>query len=47
MDDIEEQKDISDQISEALTRNTADMFDDVSRLHVALYIYYVRDELCV
>jgi len=28
MDDIEEQKDISDQISEALTRNTADMFDD-------------------
>ena len=27
---MEDQKDISNQISEALTRNTEDMFDDVS-----------------
>lgn len=30
MEDMEDQKDISNQISEALTRNTEDMFDDVS-----------------
>jgi hypothetical protein len=30
MDNMEDQKDLSNQISEALTRNTEDMFDDVS-----------------
>ena len=32
MEDMEEQNDIANQISEAMTRNTEDMFDDVSKV---------------
>ena len=37
MEDIAEQQDLSDQISEAIGRPAADMFDDVKKISICIF----------
>ena len=47
MDDIEEEKDLSDQISEAITRPAQDMFNDVRFPSILIIILLFEFEICV
>ena len=47
MDDIEEEKDLSDQISEAITRPAQDMFNDVRFPLICIIILLFEFEICV